>query len=60
MECVHYKKLENIIKIESGYSHFLALKRKFIEPLHLWDQYDVAKFIERCGFAEKDALIAIY
>lgn len=59
VKCAAVKKLNNIVKIESSYTHFLALERKEIPPISEWTPHQVADFITECGFPES-AKIAIY
>lgn len=59
LECVPIKKLTNITKIESSFTHFLALQKEELPPIREWTPHQVADFVTRIGFKEA-ASIAIY
>lgn len=59
LECRAVKKLDNIQMLESGPSHFLALRKVIVPSITEWNESQVADFITRIGFADA-ANVAIY
>lgn len=52
LECRPIKKLNNIQKLESSLSHFIALQKEVILPIKEWNHEDVSKFLTRIDFPE--------